>query len=271
MGSTICARALLRYGAFLAAYAVFAQAPSDNQPARAAARGRVAHVLVALADNRYQGIVPVPAAIGNGDDPRHNLYWGAGYGVRTFFQKSADWDLVACTPGKGAVLERCVFRYRHGQIFVVADAYRGREIKRAVSDFFAFAAGLAPEEVRVGDAEFMQAAGASDLIAYVGHDGLMDFALDRYAYSADNKRREAVMLACASKSYFAEALRWTGARPLLWTTGLMAPEAYVIDAALAGWARNESDDQIRTRAAQAYDKYQHCGAKAALRLFASGW
>jgi len=43
---------------------------------------RVAHVIVALADNRFQGIVPVPAAIGNGDDPSRNLYWGAGYGLR---------------------------------------------------------------------------------------------------------------------------------------------------------------------------------------------
>jgi hypothetical protein len=169
------------------------------------------------------------------------------------------------------VLERCVFRHRHEKVYVVADAYRGREIKRAVSDFFAFAAGRAPEKVPIGDAEFVKAAGASDLVAYVGHDGLMDFRLDRYEYSTDNKRRDTVMLACASKSYFADALRWTGAKPLLWTTGLMAPEAYVIEAALAGWARSETDDQIRQRAAQAYDKYQHCGAKAAMHLFATGW
>jgi phage-related baseplate assembly protein len=117
----------------------------------------------------------------------------------------------------------------------------------------------------------VNAAGASDLVAYVGHDGLMDFALDHYEYSADSKRRDAVMLACASKSYFANALRWTGARPLVWTTGLMAPEAYVIEAVLSGWAVNDSDDQIRRRAAVAYDKYQHCGAKGALHLFATGW
>ena len=79
------------------------------------------------------------------------------------------------------------------------------------------------------------------------------------------------MIACASKSYFANALRWTGAKPLVWTTGLMAPEAYVIEAVLAGWAVNDADDQIRRRAAQAYDKYQHCGAKGAMHLFATGW
>jgi hypothetical protein len=140
-----------------------------------------------------------------------------------------------------------------------------------VSDFFAFAAGRTPERVPLGNGEFAKAAGASDLVAYVGHDGLMDFRLERYHYSADNKRRDAVMLACATKIYFADALRWTGARPLVWTTGLMAPEAYVVEAVLAAWAAKCTDDEIRMRAAQAYDKYQHCGTKAALRLFTTGW
>lgn len=43
---------------------------------------RKVHVFVALADNR-QGIAPVPARIGNGQDPANNLYWGARYGIKT--------------------------------------------------------------------------------------------------------------------------------------------------------------------------------------------
>ena len=35
---------------------------------------RVVHVFVALADNHHQGIVPVPAKLGNGDVPSDNLY-----------------------------------------------------------------------------------------------------------------------------------------------------------------------------------------------------
>ena len=80
---------------------------------------------------------------------------------------------------------------RHQNVYVIADAYRGREIKLAISDFFAFAAGHAPEEVPVGDSVFVRAAGASDLVAYVGHDGLMDLGLDHYQYSADNKHNGA--------------------------------------------------------------------------------
>jgi hypothetical protein len=72
----------------------------------------------------------------------------------------------------------------------------------------------------VGAASSGAAPGAPDLVAHVGHAGLMDFALDHYEYSSHSKRRDAVMLACASKSYCANALRWTGAKPLVWTTGL---------------------------------------------------
>ena len=37
---------------------------------------RSIHVLVALCDNINQGIVPVPPQLGDGQDPRNNLYWG---------------------------------------------------------------------------------------------------------------------------------------------------------------------------------------------------
>ena len=47
----------------------------------------------------------------------------------------------------------------------------------------------------------------------------------------------------------------------------MAPEAYTLMAALTGWIANEDNQAIRQRAAQAYNKYQKCGARAALRLF----
>ena len=45
------------------------------------------HIFVALCDNENQGIVKVPASIGNGQKPSTNLYWGCGYGIKTFFKK----------------------------------------------------------------------------------------------------------------------------------------------------------------------------------------
>jgi hypothetical protein len=233
--------------------------------------GKLIHVLVALCDNQYQGIVPVPARIGNGDDPANNLYWGASFGVKTFFKRASDWTLLTETRNpRDGILERLIFKNLTKDVYLIADAYRGREIKQCVTDFFEFSAGRAGETIKANSIE-LQAGGGADLVAYVGHDGLMDFALDSYPQKADSRQRDTVILACMSKRYFAEPLRKTGASPLLWTTGLMAPEAYVLKAAIDGWTLNEDGNAIRRRAATAYNQYQRCGANAALRLFSTGW
>src|SRR5687767_1581214 len=57
-------------------------------------RTPVIHVFVALADNVNQGIVPVSATLGNGDNAATNLYWGAAFGIKTFFNKNKDWQAV---------------------------------------------------------------------------------------------------------------------------------------------------------------------------------
>jgi hypothetical protein len=254
-------------------------APGQQQPSPVQERvqnpGRVVHVIVALCDNKYQGIVPVPERIGNGDDPANNLYWGAAFGVKSFFRKQPDWEFVSEEQNpNAAVLERVVFRHKQKGVYLVADAYRGREIQLATSDFFHFASGMGVQTIKVGQGSVrakLSVGGAADLIAYVGHDGLMDFTLNEYPRAADDRKREVVILACASKPYFESPLRQTGAEPLLWTTGLMAPEAYVLKAAVDGWILSEGGEQIRKRAAEAYHKYQHCGLTGAMNLFASGW
>ena len=52
------------------------------------AQTKTIHVYVALCDNKNQGIVPVSKTLGNGQNPTTNLYWGAAYGIRTFFDRS---------------------------------------------------------------------------------------------------------------------------------------------------------------------------------------
>ena len=236
---------------------------------------RTIHVFVALADNANQGIVPVARILGNGEDPVHNLYWGSAYGVKTFFSHSADWKLLSSgTKPKYEVLERCVWKYRNANVYLVADAYRGREIQTAILNFLDAAAGLSREQISVsedGRATTLNIRGAANVVAYVGHDGLMDFQLPRVPQKKDDAPRQVIILACGSKIYFAHPLRETGAYPLLWTTNLMAPEAYTLKSALDGWIAGESGEQIRERAAAAYDKYQKCGLKAARRLMATGW
>ena len=236
---------------------------------------RVVHVFVALADNQHQGIIPVPPKLGNGSDPARNLYWGAAYGVKTFFKASADWEMLSSGRGpKPAILERCVFKHRLSETYLIADAYEGSLIREAVTDFLSAAAGLAPENLSVktrSENVALAAGGGSDLLVYIGHDAFMDFQIPKITGKKGTKLRKTIVLACVCKSFFAPYLRDTGAEPLLWTTGLMAPEAYALKAALDGWILHEDDTSVRLRAAQAYDKFQHCGLRAAQRLFTTGW
>lgn len=238
----------------------------------------VVHVFVALCDNVNQGIVPVSASLGNGDNPATNLYWGAAFGIKTFFSKNKDWQ--ALTPSNASakspqvVLDRVVFRHRRTGAFLIAEAYRGSYIERATEDFLDAAAGLPGEKLILsvdGKEIAIYGGGSADLLTYIGHNGLMDFQLSSVPKKGNQEKREAIILACASKSYFTGPLRSSGAQPLLWTTNLMAPEAYILSAALDGWLNGESDEQIRLRAAKAYSVYQRIGLRGANALFATGW
>lgn len=236
---------------------------------------RTIHVFVALADNVNQGIVPVSAKLGNGEDPVRNLYWGSAFGIKTFFSRNPDWKLISCKLlTKSDVLERCVFKYRTQDVYLVADAYRGSEIQTAILDFLDSAAGLGKEQIEIQDGSArasLAIRSGSQVVVYVGHDGLMDAPLPRIPKHKDQAVRQAIILACASRNYFSTALRASGAYPMLWTTNLMAPEAYTLKSALDGWILGESHQQIRERAAVAYDKYQKCGLRAARNLIATGW
>ena len=229
------------------------------------------HVFVALCDNKYQGIVPVAENIGNGQNAATNLYWGAAYGVKTFFNKSNEWKLIETKKDPAQhIPERLLFKHKRKNIYLLADAYDGQYIKQTTIDFLLACSGKGMTMIKHGDTE-IPFGGASDILAYVGHDGLMDFSLDEEFEKEDDENRKAVMLACISKKYFSAHLKATGAQPLLWSTGLMAPEAYVLHDALNKWIETGDAAQTRNAAASAYSKYQRCSMKAAQNLLVTGW
>lgn len=229
------------------------------------------HVFVALCDNKSQGIVPVPSKIGNGQDPNNNLYWGAAAGVKTFFKRSTEWTLIETIKKPSEiVLERAVFKHKKENVYLIADAYDGAAIKQCTADFFSAGAGKEKKVVNVGQQQ-IGTNGNAQLIAYVGHDGLMDFSLESYSLRQDTLKRDAIMLACISKSYFKKGVQLAGMNPVIWSTGLMSPEAYTLKAAIDGWIIGETNAQIRERAAAAYNQYQHCGMKGARNLLVSGY
>jgi hypothetical protein len=239
----------------------------------------VVHVFVALCDNRNQGIIPVPAALGNGQDPPKNLYWGARFGVATYLASRPDWSLlVVIKSPRHGILERRVYRRqfstaagRPGRLYLVADAYDGKAIASAIADFLEASAGRGAVSVTCeadGVSAVVEAGGCSHLVAYVGHNGLMDAPLRAWPTAArDGQVRFAIVLACASRQYFQAPLASARAFPLVWTTGLMAPEAYTLVAPLDPWIAGQSTEEVRRSAARSYSRWQRCSLTAAARLF----
>lgn len=238
----------------------------------AAGRPLVAHVVVALVDNQHQGIVPVPAALGDGGDPRSNLYWGAMYGVPSYFRR-AGWQRVPVAPARDArVLERALFRLdltrqgKSGEMFVLAEAWRGERIADAIRHYFELDRGLHAQTLRAGERD-LHVGGGAHVLAFVGHNGLMDFAApDLPAPVRPALAHANIVLACYSHDYFTAKFNDSGLA-LLMTHGLMAPEAYTLDAALRGWFAGENPAAVRRAAARAYARYQRVSDRAASRLF----
>jgi hypothetical protein len=273
-GPRVRARAVILAGAVaIASRAAASDLAAERVRSDAALRRPlVAHVVVALCDNANQGIVPVSRALGNGQDPAGNLYWGARFGVKTYFSRADRWK-AAVWPGsaRSGVLDRAAFRSSAGAapVYVLAEAWDGARIREAIEAFLEMASGRRAETVTL-DGLTIQAGGAAHLVAFVGHNGLMDFEVPVAAPGSAAPGRAAVVLACASKPYFEPLLARGGAQPLLLTTGLMAPEAYSLEAAVRSWFASPDPVAVRRSAAEAYHAHQRCGLTAARRLFAAG-
>jgi hypothetical protein len=254
-----------------------------NQPDPGRRRDyRAVHVFVVLCDNQHQGIAPVPQALGNGQDPAGNLYWGAMYGVKTFFATGPHWrrvppgDLAVARDDCGAVLDTVVFESTApgARTYVLAEAFDGARMDVALREFFEAAAGRLSRVAVWGGGPrrvVVLAGGAADMVCFVGHNGLMDGRPEHLPSKAPGASPScAVVLACRSREYFIEPLRRAGCPPLITTTALMAPEAYTLEAIVRSWAAGEAPASTHLRAAEAYAKYQKCSLPAAKRLFAIG-
>ncbi|HEY1047751.1 MAG TPA: hypothetical protein VGF79_15020 [Bacteroidia bacterium] len=234
------------------------------------------HVMVALCDNLYQGIVKVPEGIGNGQKPGSNLYWGCGYGIKSYFKKSTEWQLISKRPfpnglkKDSVIMERLVFKNKSKNIYLIADAYNGKYIEQCTKDLILSLQGKKKDTIMINH-KTIGLYGNAKLDVYIGHNGLMDFNYSDSISNIDGIQRNCIILACASKNYFSEILKSSNAKPLLWTTNLMCPEAYTLHDALRGYVQNLSDKEIRNLAATAYSKYQKCSLKAALGLLVTGY
>ncbi len=219
--------------------------------ADAVAQTQRIHVFVALADNASQGIAPVPAKIGNGDDANENLYWGSSEGFKSIFARSKTWKLEKAEANPTPeILERRSYRHAAKDCILIAEAWRGKNIHQCLEAFFA----------NLRDRR-------SDLTAFIGHNGLMDAPVAVSVLGASVKSTDAIILCCISGSYFKPHLAALQARPVLTTEQLMYPGSFLLRDALDVWLRQGSRPEIRMAAARAYAANQSISVKAAAGVF----
>ncbi len=216
-----------------------------------AAEKRIA-VFVGLCDNATQGIVKVGEKIGDGDKPDDNLYWGCSDGLKSHFKASRRWKLEKreSETGDERILERLTFRHVSGNAVLVAEAWRGSKLKDCYVAF-----------------EQAMLSGKHDLVTFIGHNVLMDTAIEVPARKAAGKT-DAIVLCCLSDRYFRERLENAGARPVLLTTQLMYPGSFILHDALEPWLAGKDRNALRDAAGTAYAKNQKINVAAAKGVFA---
>lgn len=208
-------------------------------------------VFVALCDNASQGIVPVGEKIGDGDKPDANLYWGCYDGFGSYFSRSKKWTVISKESDiSEQILRRIKLRHVHDDIMLTGEAYRGRNIRECLADF-----------------EKAAASGKDDLVAFIGHNGLMEFSLPEPRERGED-RTDVVVLACVSHAFFAERLERAHCRPILMTQQLMYPGAFLLHDAIEAWRDGGDLDSIRLAAGKAYARNQKISVSAATGVFA---
>jgi hypothetical protein len=235
----------------------------------------VVRVIVPLCDN---ALIDCGSSIaGKPSDLEHNVYWGASFGQRHFFErKKSGWTRLELSQSKAPYLERAVFQRRVDGVpwgkpagetieeIVVLDAVDGTQIDRAVDDFQKLAAKGGRVSIQDGSA-------TRDLrvmvAGYAGHNRLMD-GKKLAKLERSESAIPAFVLACESEQYWGTQMRASGSDLLVTTRTLMAPEAYVVEAIAQGLGENVAKAEVRKRAVDAYAKWQKLSDKAASSVFA---
>jgi hypothetical protein len=205
---------------------------------------------------------------------RTNIYWGAIYGARTFFERAGSpWSRVDVSTGTSPILEQAVFQRRFNgaawgidddvEALVVLQAFHGSLIHLAVGDLWNTA--LSGGEVLFHEGERERRLPV-DVAGYAGHNRLMD-GLRLPPKPSTVHPIPSFVLACMSERHFGVPLRDAGSPTLLTTRSYMAPEGYVIDAVAGAIAENRSVDEIRNAAVDATARWQRISRARADNVF----
>jgi hypothetical protein len=238
----------------------------------AAGRPLVVEVHVPLCDNSI--IACGNYKLGDGDNPATNLYWSTTPGFGEWFaRRHGGWQRVlaqrAGETGDPDVLAVQVYRrdikappawIKRGaparfELDVVIHGWRGKAIDRALAAYAADVSGQGRRVVVLSNGSQVQGGGAAQLVAYVGHNRLMD--LDSFDWPEPGRAVQgAIAIACDTAPYMKRTVSAATRVPLLMTSDLLFANAAPLEAAVLAFAGGQGYAEIRRAATAAYAAIQ---------------
>lgn len=209
-------------------------------------------------------------------DLDQNLYWGAVFGMRRFFdRKASKFERVSVDHDGQGLLERAIYRRSFDgavwgrvapvEVLVVFEAVHGDRIDEAVDRFWRNA--TAGSSVTFDDGGRARTV-PIDVSGYAGHNRLMDGTRLPDSEPPATGALPSFVLACYSDAYFTDRLEAAGSEPLLMTRALIAPEAYVVEGLVEALGKNVPRRELRRAAVDKYASWQRIDYSVASGLFA---
>ncbi|MEZ4403351.1 MAG: hypothetical protein R3B06_25215 [Kofleriaceae bacterium] len=212
--------------------------------------------------------------LGDGDNPRTNLYWATTEGFLGWFgRRGSGWTpvLVAdgAAVGEADVLDVRVWRRRVATparwraagaprqltVYVVAQAWRGTAIDTALARYAEDLYGSHARAVTLADGTVLAAGGDAHVVAYVGHNRLMDrdrFDWQTVAARGDGRSRGVIAIACHTAPYMQAVVPGPHQVPLIMTRDFLLASAAALEGGVLAFARGGGYAQVRRGAAQGY-------------------
>lgn len=212
--------------------------------------------------------------LGDGDNPRTNLYWATTEGFLGWFgRKRSGWKAVLKASGdaigEADVLDLRVWRRtvpasaawraagapRTVEVYVVAQAWRGTAIDRALARYAEDLYGARTQTITLADGTTLAAGGDAHVVAYVGHNRLMDLdAFDWRAIAArgDQRSRGVIAIACHTAPYMQGVVPGPHQVPLVLTRDFMLASSAALEGAVVAFAKDGDYAAIRRGAAAGY-------------------
>jgi hypothetical protein len=209
----------------------------------------------------------------DGTNPKSNVYWGAGYGLKTYFKRYDNWKVIYQKDSISEfVAERVVFAktfVNKAQVYLIADAYFGYGMEFCLNDYFSAIWEENTDSVNILD-KAIPANGNADLIVFNGHNGLLD-----YEIVLKNRKcviqKETAIICCGSYCNFIDKIKLYHTFPLIRTLDAITAEACILTSIIEPWEMLKSDEEIRQNVMRKYISIHHCSNEDADRIFVTGF